>query len=231
MSYKNREITSNKVGMLASSEVPKDCTHSPAPEATEQGELVITSYCYCNNNCNSSKPSNLKCYLFSWVVGTQTSKEYCCQQNPQLHFWNSTLRNKALITNPVAMGDTSLYPRPAHLAACQTSVPKGTQLNILLTQPVSSLQATPTRTSTQPRVRLQLNECAAGARLHTPIRLRQRHPLSSVSVELPPKSSWKRHSSPCLPTSVQLRRRRSPGLWQHAATGFPAFSPNGFPSP
>lgn len=36
MSYKNREITSNKVGMLESSGVPKDCTHSPAPEATEQ---------------------------------------------------------------------------------------------------------------------------------------------------------------------------------------------------
>ena len=72
--------------MLASSEVPKDCTHSPAPEATEQGELVITSHCYCNNNRNSSKPSNLKCHLFSWVLGTQTSKDYCCQQNPQLHF-------------------------------------------------------------------------------------------------------------------------------------------------
>ena len=182
MSYKNRKITSNKVGMLESREVPKDCTHSPAPEATEQRELVITSYCYCNNNncnskkakaphsstpawkipwteepgrlqsmgslesdmterlhfhfslscigegngnppqcsclenprdrgawwaavygvaqsrtqlkrlssssssSNSSKPSNLKCYIFSWVVGTRTSKDYCYQQNPQLYF-------------------------------------------------------------------------------------------------------------------------------------------------
>ena len=86
MSYKNRKITSNQVGMLESSEVPKDCTHSPAPEATEQGELVITSYCYCNNNRNSSKPPNLKCYIFSWVVGTGTSKDYCYQQNPQLYF-------------------------------------------------------------------------------------------------------------------------------------------------
>ena len=86
MSYKNRKITSNKVGMLESSEVPKDCTHSPAPEATEQGEPVITSYCYCNNNRNSSKPPNLKCDIFSWVVGTGTSKDYCYQQNPQLYF-------------------------------------------------------------------------------------------------------------------------------------------------
>ena len=121
------------------------------------------------------------------------------------------------------MGDTSLYPRPAHLAACQTSVPKGTQLNTLLTQPVSSLQATPTRTSTQPRVRLQLNECAAGARLHTPIRLRQRHPLSSVSVELPPKSSWKRHSSPCLPTSVQLRTPPLTWIMATCCHWFPCF--------
>ena len=122
-----------------------------------------------------------------------------------------------------------MYPRPAHPAACQTSVPKGTQLNTLLTQPVSSLQATPTRTSTQPRVRLQLNECAAGARLHTPIRLRQRHPLSlqflwSCLLNLPGNVTPPRAS----PRQSSSGRRRSPGLWQHAATGFPAFSPNGF---
>lgn len=129
-----------------------------------------------------------------------------------------------------------MYPRPAHPAVYQTSVPRGMQLNMLQTQPVFFPSSHPicTHIHRALSVLLQLNGCAPGARFHMPTRLRQRRTsfLSSSSLFLslisfcgacllnlsgnftPPRASHHHSSS---------GHRCSPGLWQQCCHWFSCF--------